>query len=257
MSLRNIIVALCFLLVCCKAELNNRIYRRCLMQPEYSPTRQLNVTRAKFFSESFINVTSDRDSLLDAMAFNPCLEIEYNHESFHRSTHFIIYGTCNLNRMFRFVLEQANTFCWNMQLHLWDPSEESDKVCRQLPLSDTYTGSWNLDISSAIQLGINFRAWGNDRRKKVMVLKTEPWTLAGRDPNFPAGIINRTECSCCWDASYEITGLHYEHTWNAECGSMLPTKYRYVMLHAQSIARLYMAITLVAAIVVLMEIVRT
>lgn len=233
------------------------MYNRC-HQPLLSPsTENLNHTRTKFYAVGVVN-KSEPDNLLDRMVANPCLEIEYNGYIIARSTRIMIYGTCNLERMFRFALEKTHSSsnCWSMQLKAWDPAE--NEHCKQLPTAGTYTVHWSTLMESLIRLGSTNKSLIENFSRRTVWLRFlgtfvhDEAHYKTYEPELIA--INLSDCTCCQEERHsetEIVGLHYSETWNAHCEQRREQQPGLIMPRAEAIGRLYMAIVGIVALVIL------
>lgn len=234
MVLRKTLISIVYLLGPCQA-LEMQIYNRCLKPLKPLSNSQLNLFKARFFTAAVSNAPSN-DNLFQQMVTNPCMEIETQGYSVQQSKHFVIYGTCNLERMFRFVLRQSTSpECWTMQLNVWNSMESPDKDCGQLPLSDSYSARWSQLLGSQISLGAFDKLFDGSLERKAVFLwcprEFNPWLMEmPRFENKYRNVrkINRTECSCCReDILNGTTELKYDDIWNAHCGQRLKINISY------------------------------
>lgn len=215
-----------------------------------------NIFRYFFLAKSNV---SEADNLLDQMTENPCLQVEHESLTVQTSKRFVIYGTCNLEHMFKFVVEQTTSrSCWNMHLSVWNPENNSVEPCQHLPLSDEeYTAHWTASTMRSIQLdAVNDRLLNNVGRKSVWLCSREVFDEsefvrnAGKDHDKTGySIVNRTRCTCCRKDGRELGVLMYEHFWEAQCGYQRigqPNNW----LNTKVISSVYVAILLFMVIVV-------
>lgn len=66
-------------------------------------------------------LSSPESNLIQQMYRKPCIEMEYFGNSVASTFRYVIYGTCDYRRMFRFTAQQTYFACWRMQMTTWDP----------------------------------------------------------------------------------------------------------------------------------------
>lgn len=198
------------------------VYRRCHMPSNAKPFPQFNLTTDKFTTTAIVGVESEPDNLIDQMMVKPCLQIEYKPSSVAHSEHIVIYGTCTLKGMFRFVLKQIHADCWYMQLHVYG-MENREMTCKELPLPDSYTGDLSWFRQSQIQLGSNDeRLFGNVKRKSAWFWRRG---LLDTSEKLPLSLfteknvtyLENIACDLCNNYSAEPTELHYDSIFNYFC----------------------------------------
>lgn len=239
----------------------NQIHKRC--QQPFKPSPIAQVYPSKFISTALVN-SPENDNLIEQMVHNPCMQIKFTGSIMQKSTHIVVYGTCNLGRMFRFVLEHSIAEkCWNMELRVWDPAKNSSESCNDLPLANAYTIHWSMLLGSEIQLGsTNESLIENFKRFTVWLWYAElnemGWRAipdhAEKFNQTMLHFVDRSECSCCrGNLSNTIDRLHYENTCNAHCGHMEHVPAKVQQLDFEMISSLNMAVVLNVMILAMMS----
>lgn len=203
----------------CQAQ-NSEIYRRCPEPPESSYVIDTISTKDKFFAIAISKVDSMEDNLLKWISSNPCLEIGHIGPFLQHASQYSIYGSCDMQRMFRFILRRSGSSeCWEMELRVFDPDDNSSTVpCQIVPLARIYTMVWSYNAISILKVGFsNEMPFQVVNRSTILFLHStnqrEKQLYADFDRLYSnqLNVINRTDCI------FNEKDHHLRTIWNYIC----------------------------------------
>lgn len=120
-------------------------------------------------------------NLLQQFRQNPCLELEHYADAQNKSTMYTFYGTCDLQRMFRYTARFVPLYtCWTAEVAVWNPAQsarcESNRSEDSVTIYDELTHTRSTDSTSESYYGV-------DIGLQTLSLKSDPvlWIAAASE----------------------------------------------------------------------------